>query len=183
MGPPRRMETEYPTRQSAIEETMNETSMCKQLFFGAVAGLIGTFAIGVAIKAGQKMVPDAQPPMRDDPGKFIVQKAKQALPEPVRKKVPPNVETVAAKYLGFAYGMTFGALYAALRPQGGAVLRDGLALGTGNWAIGYLGWLPSTGLTPSPREYNAKQIAVPLAEHAVYGAATVAAYDWLVEHF
>lgn len=119
----------------------------------------------------------------DDPAKFIVRKTKEALPEEAREKVPQVVESAAENSLGVAYGMTYGALYAALRPAGGTIWRDGLALGLGNWVIGYLGWLPAAGLMPPPWKQTPQQIAAPIAQHAVYGAATVAVYDWLIENF
>jgi hypothetical protein len=49
------------------------------------------------------------------------------------------VETTAARMLAVGYGLTFGSLYALLRPKGGSPLVHGVILGIANWAAGYLG--------------------------------------------
>jgi hypothetical protein len=117
--------------------------------------------------------------MRQNPGELMVETGKEALPEPVRQRLPPVVETGAAQMLAVGYGVTFGALYALLRPTGGAAVVDGVGLGIATWATGYLGWLPATGLMPPVWRQSAPQAIVPVAEHALYGIATVAVYDWL----
>jgi hypothetical protein len=57
------------------------------------------------------------PPIREDPGEFMVEQAEELLPEETREQVPTVVETVAAKSLALGYGMTAGAIYGALRPR------------------------------------------------------------------
>lgn len=162
---------------------MTDECLGKHLLLGALAGLAGTMVMQVARTASQKALPQAEAPIRGDPGKFMVEKTKQALPERARQKIPQQLESAAVKSLAIGYGMTYGALYAAVRPQGGKPVRDGIALGLANWAIGYLGWLPKTGLMPPVWEHEPRQIAMPIAQHAIYGAATVAAYDWMLERF
>ncbi len=81
--------------------------------------------------------------------------------------------------LAMCYGMTFGTLYAALRPERGDVLTKGAALGIATWAAGFLGWLPAAGLMPPPWRQNARQVTVPILTHVGYGLATAAAYEWL----
>ncbi|HEX9372389.1 MAG TPA: hypothetical protein VF897_15350 [Roseiflexaceae bacterium] len=85
----------------------------------------------------------------------------------------------AATSLGLGYGATAGAIYAALRPRFGNLLLDGALLGLATWAIGYLGWLPASGLLPPVQEQAAEQVAAPIAQHLVFGLATVAAYQAL----
>lgn len=161
---------------------MTNDDLCKRLALGALAGLAGTFVMQALRTGGKKIAPGTEPPMRDDPGNAIVQKTKNALPQRIQERIPKKVETSAAASLAIGYGVTFGAVYAAVRPKGGATLRDGVALGVANWAIGYLGWLPASGIMPPVWRHEGKQIAMPIAQHAVYGAATVATYDWLLEH-
>lgn len=146
---------------------------------GAAGGLIGTLALQGLMAAAQRVAPGAQPPIRQDPGQFMVEAAEYALPQGVRERIPRGVEKAAAGTLAIGYGVTFGALYGALRPAGGEPVRDGLALGVACWAAGYLGWLPAFRLMPPVWDQETPQAIVPAAEHLVYGVATVAAYNLL----
>lgn len=162
---------------------MTDKCLGKHLLLGALAGLAGTMVIQVVRTASHKTAPKAEAPIRGDPGKYMIEKTKQALPERVRQKIPLQMERAAVKSLPIGYGMTFGALYAVMRPQGGKPVCDGVALGLANWAIGFLGWLPATGLMSPVWKHEPQQIAMPIAQHAVYGAVTVAAYDWMLDRF
>lgn len=150
-----------------------------RLALGGAAGLAGTMVLQAVMAANQKVAPGTVPPIREDPGQFMVEHAEAALPDEVRHAIPDWAETVAARGLGLGYGVTFGALYAAIRPQGGSVAAEGVALGLACWAAGYLGWLPSAGLMPPVNEQDPAQAILPAIEHAAYGVATVAAFDWL----
>lgn len=155
--------------------------LLQRIALGAAGGFAGTLALQTLLGASPKLLPSAAPPLRQHPGEFMVEKAEEALPERARNRIPEAAETVAAQALGVGYGLTFGALYAALRPRGGSPLLDGLMLGAAAWAAGYLGWLPALGLMPPVWKQNVPQALAPAAEHAVYGMVTVAAYDWLQE--
>ena len=99
--------------------------------------------------ANQAWSPETLPPIREDPGEFMVDAAEDALPASARTaRIPGWAESAAAQGLAVGYGLTFGALYAAVRPRGGPTLTDGVALGLVTWAAGYLGWLPAAGLRP-----------------------------------
>lgn len=150
-----------------------------RLALGAAGGFAGTLAIQAAMAATRKWLPAASPPLRRDPGDFMVEKAEGALPDAVRRRIPDAAEAGAKSALALGYGLAFGALYAAVRPRGGNPLLDGVALGLVTWAAGYLGWLPAAGLTPPPWRQTPAQAAGPAAQHVVYGVAAVAAYDWL----
>jgi hypothetical protein len=164
------------------EDTMStNTHWLKQIALGAAGGLAGTFALQASMTAAQKWLPQATPPLRQDPGQFMVEKAEDALPEAVHQRIPRAVETGAARTLAMGYGVTFGALYAALRPRGGNPFLDGAVLGVACWAAGYMGWLPAPGLMPPVWRQNAPQAVAPVVEHVAYGVAAVAAYDWLRE--
>jgi hypothetical protein len=153
----------------------------RRIVKGAAGGFAGTLALQSLLSASQKWLPSTAPPLRQHPGEFMVEKAKQALPERARESIPKAVETATAQALGVGYGLAFGALYAAVRPRGGSPLLDGLLLGATAWAAGYLGWLPALRLMRPVWKQNAPQALAPVAEHIVYGMATVAAYDWLQE--
>jgi hypothetical protein len=153
----------------------------KHLILGAAGGFIGTLAMQALLIARQKWLPHTAPPLRQDPGEFMIKAGEGALPDTVRRRIPPAVETGAARMLAIGYGLTFGGLYALFRPQGGAPFVDGVVLGIANWATGYLGWLPAFRLLPPVWRQQAPQAITPLAEHALYGMITVAMYDWLRE--
>ena len=158
---------------------MSDSDAVKRLQLGAAAGFAGTFALQILRTAGSKLMPDAAPPMRQEPGEYMVEKAEEVLPPQTRAHVPETAEKIAAQALGVGYGLTFGALYAATRPDSETVLADGAALGLGVWAVGYLGWLPGLKIMPPLWEQNGKQISAPIVQHALYGVVTVAAYRWL----
>ncbi|MEW6297896.1 MAG: hypothetical protein AB1671_09180 [Thermodesulfobacteriota bacterium] len=153
----------------------------RALALGAAGGFAGTLAVQAVLTATRRWLPSAAPPLRQDPGVFMVETVEAALPLTIRRHIPDVVESGAAKLLALGYGLTFGALYAACRPGGGAPLRDGVVLGAANWAVGYLGWLPALGLMPPVWRQQPRQVTATAVEHIVYGVVTVAAYDWLRE--
>ncbi len=75
--------------------------------------------------------------------------------------------------------MTLALGYALTRSTTARRSLEGLLFGLAAWAIGYLGWLPATRLMPPVWKHKPRQIVAPLAEHAVYGLATVAGFNWL----
>jgi hypothetical protein len=155
----------------------------KRTCLGAAGGFVGTLAIQGLLAASKKWLPEALPPMRGEPGQFMVDQAEKVMPDAVRRNIPDAVETVAAQGLGMGYGLAFGALYAALRPRGGSAFADGIMLGLGCWAAGYLGWLPAMGLMPPIHQHKPLQVAGPVVDHLAYGIATVATFDALCERF
>ena len=158
---------------------MQNNNLVTRIAAGAVAGLVATFILQKVRGWGQSMAPQAAPPMRKEPGEFMVEQAEQALPEQAQAKIPEQAERAAARSLAYGYGSTFGALYSAFRPERGNLVLDGVALGVGTWAVGYLGWLPKLGLMPPVTEQNVTQVAGPIALHVLFGIVTVAAYGTL----
>jgi hypothetical protein len=147
-----------------------------RLFLGAVSGAAATFVLQALMKETAKRFPDSKPPMKGDPGEFMVDKAESLLPESARDRIPEKAEAVAAKSLHLGYGITAGALYGAFRENSGWLLVDGTLLGLAVWGIGYLGWLPATDLMPPITEHSPRQVIAPLVQHAVFGLAAVSAY-------
>lgn len=160
----------------------NDNDLLTRLALGAAAGLAGTMAMMPTRMAAQKYAPGTLTPTSEDPGQFMVNQAERALPETARRKIPDAVEDAAAQSTHMGYGMTWGAIYAATRPRGGSPLLDGAVLGLTVWAAGYMGWLPATGLAAPPWKNEPRQVLGEIAQHAVYGMATVAAYD-LIEQY
>lgn len=120
--------------------------------------------------ATAKLIPDSKPPMKQDPGKFMAAKA----------NVPQSLEAVAVKALQVGYGVSAGALYGAMRNRISSPILEGALLGLAVWAVGYLGWLPAADLMPPVTQHSARQIAVPIANHIVFGVAVATAFDGLL---
>jgi hypothetical protein len=147
-------------------------SLPTRIALGAVAGVAGTMVMQAMMMTSGKFLPESKPPIKQDPGKFMLDKVPIDLPESVRP--------LAEKSLHLGYGMTSGAIYGALRARRGSAVFDGALLGIGVWAAGYLGWLPATGLMPPVHQHEPQQIAVPIVQHALFGVAVAAAYDGLM---
>jgi hypothetical protein len=160
-----------------------ELGLGQRLAAGAGAGLAGTMVILGLHTATDKIAPDANEPTRDDPGNFMTWQAERLLPDQARHRVPETLESLSAAGLHFGYGTTFGVLYGLVRPQGpataGSIVIEGSLLGLACWAVGYLGWLPATGLMAPVTRQKPAQVAGPIIQHIAYGIAAVAAFDWL----
>ena len=154
---------------------MKGDSYSSKLCLGALAGLAGTVFIKGGMMASQRWMPETLPPMEEDPGEFMVHKAEEALPEDTRERIPDSAETAIAQALGFGYGVTFGALYAALPRHARSIALDGSVLGLATWAVGYMGWLPAAGLTPPVWEQKPKEVIPNIVSHVLFGIITVAA--------
>jgi hypothetical protein len=141
---------------------------------GAIAGFGGTMVMQGLMTLSAKTMPNAKPPIRQDPGEFMIGKVKEHI------DVPEKLAKAAAKSLHLGYGMSSGALYGALRNRAGSTFLDGALLGLGVWASGYLGWLPATELMPPVTQQTPQQVIVPIVQHALFGIAVVAAYDSLM---
>jgi hypothetical protein len=155
---------------------MSTPSLVTRLLAGAGAGLTATVGIYGLRTAAGKWLPETMPPMRQDPAEFMVERARSALPSKLGDRIPEAAKQAAGSVLQVGYGTTAALMYAALRADDPSVLRDGLLLGLGVWAAGYLGWLPRTGLMRPVAEQRPAQVAIPLLQHAVYGVVATAVY-------
>jgi len=147
-------------------------SIPQRVALGAVAGAAGTMLMQAMMMTSGKYLPRSKPPIKQDPGKFML--------DQVPVELPDSVRPWAEKSLHLGYGMTSGAIYGALRARRGSFVFDGALLGIGVWAAGYLGWLPAADLMPPITEHEPQQIAVPIVQHAIFGMAVAAAYDGLM---
>jgi hypothetical protein len=145
-------------------------SFPQRALLGAAAGFGATLVLHQVMAASAKLIPDSKPPMKQDPGKFMAAKA----------NVPAKLEPAAAKSLQLGYGVTAGALYGAARKRITSPILEGAILGIAVWAVGYLGWLPAADLMPPITQHSPKQIAVPIANHIVFGLAVATAFDGLL---
>ena len=158
---------------------MNRSNLPTRVAQGASAGLLATIALYGLRTASQKWLPGSVPPIREDPGKFMMERVEMHLPREVRERIPDAVESAASKGLAMGYGVTAGAVYGAFRPAGRDPVADGTVLGLMVWAAGYLGWLPALGLTPPVTRQKAGEVIGPVVRHALWGISAVAAYRWI----
>jgi hypothetical protein len=158
---------------------MANASLVDRMALGATAGLGATVAMQGMRTASQKLAPSAQAPIREDPGGFMVKQAASKLPDESRQRIPEAATSAASSLLHFGYGATAGVLYGALQHGSPDVWRDGLLLGLGVWAAGYLGWLPGTGLMPPVTEQRPAQVLVPVLQHIFFGVVAVEAFALL----
>lgn len=154
---------------------MRQDNATKNIALAALAGVLGTAVVYMVRTANQKIAPETMPPMREDPGEFMVDKAASALLEEAQEAVTEPVKSTAATLLSFGYGSTGAALYTAFRSNPD-VAKDGALLGAGIWAAGYLGWLPALKLTPSVKKQTPVQVLTSLGQHVLFGITTVGAY-------
>jgi len=152
---------------------MKRDHVGKNLALGAAAGFAGTALMQGMMIATRKYTPQFLPPMRDNPDHFIIKQAERLLPEETQKKIPEQMETAAQYALAFGYGMTLTSIYAGARGERGNLWLDGTALGLGTWAIGYLGWLPATKLTPPVWKQKPKQVLPGILSHVLFGIAAI----------
>jgi len=155
---------------------MTRHDTVRRLVAGAGAGLAGSALIQGLQVGGQKLMPREMPPVRREPGEYMVEKGEELLPPETREKIPETLEKAAAKALGLGYGTTFALLFAASRPRVQNLFIEGSVLGLVTWAAGYLGWLPATRLMPPVTRQKPGQVAGGIASHIVFGIATAALY-------
>ncbi|HEX4056509.1 MAG TPA: DUF1440 domain-containing protein [Tepidisphaeraceae bacterium] len=146
---------------------------------GLAAGLAGTAAMMVMRMFDQKYAPRTVPKTETDPGESVMHAAKDAIG--ALATIPKPVEHAVAMTAPFAYGAAFGALYGLVRRHSKhrSALADGIVLGSVVYAAGYLGWLPTVGLTKPVWKQELPEIAGEVLRHVAYGVATAATYGMI----
>lgn len=142
--------------------------------------MLGTWFLQRVMALSQRLPESLQgPEVREDPGQFITRKL----------HVAPPLREPLAKSLHLIYGATgpllLGALAPRLRRKGWPqLLLAGAGLGAAVWAVGYLGWLPATGLTKPIYREKVSRTASGLLGHVFYGmlAAVPVLVDERVTH-
>jgi len=95
----------------------------------------------------------------------------------VRNELPPATFEASWLVQHFAYGAAGGIAYelAERRLKLPEPIPSGPLFGAALWVFGYAGWLPLTGLYPSPPKESARRLGTLVVTHLIYGTATAAA--------
>jgi hypothetical protein len=136
---------------------------------GALAGLVGTFAITAAMRRLHARLPRQERyPL---PPREIV--------ESITGRGRADETATRTQLAHFAYGALTGAICAvALRRAG---LVQGALFGAGVWCASYLGWLPLVGVLKPANEHPARRNALMLAVHLLWGVVTAFSLQELIK--
>jgi uncharacterized membrane protein YagU involved in acid resistance len=142
-------------------------SLETRLLLGALAGLVGTAAMTVAMRALHRRLPaDERYPL---PPREIVQEVLPGHAEIDMSEDHRQSLTMAAH---FGYGAATGALYAAARPPGNPGL--GALYGVFIWGVSYLGWIPAARILSPATQHPSRRNGLMIACHLVWGATMAA---------
>lgn len=139
-----------------------------KIFVGALAGLVATAPMTLAMKLMHEQLPaEEKYPL---PPRLITEELSEQTG--VGRELDEEEMKGLTALSHFAYGATCGALYGPLSDKfpGGAVL-GGVAFGVAVWSGSYLGWLPAAGILTPATEHHARRNALMIAAHVVWGAA------------
>ncbi len=154
---------------------------------GLVAGAVGTAAMtgwqtlsARLMSSGEDEDPDGEKTAPPDPWEQASAPAKLAkrIGEGVfQREVSADLIPVLTNGMHWGYGTAWGAVYGVLAgsASGGAPVRRGTVFGTGVWAMSYVQLVPM-GLYEPPWKYAAKDMALELSFHVVYGVGVGAAF-------
>ncbi len=95
------------------------------------------------------------------------------------KQVTLDRVDALTKAMHWTYGVTWGGVYGLVQGTIAArALPAGLGLGASVWGMSYAQLVPM-GVYEPPWRYPAKELAIDLSYHLVYGVAAAAAYEAL----
>lgn len=142
---------------------------------GAVAGLVATAPMSVAMKLMKEGLPWQQRyPL---PPKQITERLSK---KGWGKNLPEPVKTGATMLSHFAYGTGAGAAYAVVaRKIKVSPFIKGTFFGVVVWAVSYLGWLPALGIMSPATKHPAQRNALMIAAHIVWGVVLALLVDRL----
>lgn len=143
---------------------------------GVLGGAVGTALLQRGMKASQRLPERLRPPpVRKDPGEFMVSKLEELRGEPL----PRGLRDFLAQGMHWGYGLTGGLVLGLVTsrrhiPTLPSALLAGATMGTAIWAVGYAGWLPAAKLTPPLHRQGAPHIVVSVLGHLAFGLVAVA---------
>lgn len=147
---------------------------------GAVGGLLATAPMTAAMVAMHRHLPPGQRyPLPPNPVTRGVLR-RLGWPRPPRGSAVDIATTLAAH---FGFGALAGAGYPGWRRRmpRAAPLPAGIAYGLAVWGVSYLGWVPGFGLLSPATRHPRPRVALMLAAHVVWGAATAAVAEGLTD--
>jgi hypothetical protein len=147
---------------------------------GVVAGVVGTgamtaYQLAIAKARGKPLSTPVPHRWADAPAPAqVAKKAADALGQGhrVTREDVPFLTTAMHWSYGISWGAVYGAAAGAAAP---GPAPAGLAFGTGVWSAGYAQLVP-LGIYQPPWRYPAKEVALDLSYHLVYGVAVAAAF-------
>lgn len=140
-----------------------------QLLKGALAGLIATVPMTIAMKLmHQELPPKEKYPL--PPRAVAMEIADRA---GVKKYLDEDERYGLTVISHFGYGATVGALYAPLAPLIPLpASAGGASYGLLVWAGSYLGWLPAMDILRPATEHPARRNALMISAHFLWGVCT-----------
>jgi hypothetical protein len=144
-----------------------EPSLESRLVLGALAGLVGTAAMTVAMRALHRRLPSQQ--RYSLPPREIIQ---EVLPDTAERRITEDHRQTLTMAAHFGYGAATGALYAAARPRGNPGL--GALYGVLVWGASYLGWIPATRILRPATQHPGRRNGLMIAVHLVWGTTMAA---------
>ncbi len=151
---------------------MAREHVLQQIGVGTAAGLIGIAVIKAARSSNRTEV-ESVSVRRETPA--AQSRAEMAGGSAGTSSVPGALKAAASTLRAFGYGSAGAAVFSALRERP-RVLLDGSLIGLAIWAADRAGWLPNVGVTKPRRQESAIRTASSIAQHMVFGVASVTAY-------
>ncbi|MFT3769656.1 MAG: hypothetical protein QM820_29825 [Minicystis sp.] len=140
---------------------------------GALGGVLGTLLIKQTMALGRKMPEKLKPPVPSrDPADVLLSRIEGMRGRPLSWRTHDRM----AAGLRWAYGIGWGGLL-GLAVSGLHVKRPrqtvlaGAGLGALVWAVGYVAYLPGTGLMRPVHRQGAGHVLTSLVTHVAYGVA------------
>jgi hypothetical protein len=130
------------------------------LYGGAVAGLAGTAAMTLFIRAVRGTADPQEKPAR---------RPAEPATRAVARELTADPPRALQHAVHWCYGIQMGVAYALLRRR---VRAPGMLFGLGVWLVADEALLPLLGLSETPEAYPARVHAEMLAAHAIYGGVT-----------
>jgi hypothetical protein len=108
--------------------------------------------------------------MAGDPGNYVVSRAEELRGGPLSPALHRRAVTASYWLYGLAWAGGLAVLAPRLRMHRlGTALGAGAGLGVLTWAVGYLAWLPATGLVKPVTRERPSKTAMGLAQHVLFG--------------
>ncbi|MFN2628388.1 MAG: hypothetical protein ABR569_07105 [Gaiellaceae bacterium] len=151
---------------------------------GAVARGLAAGATATAVMSGYQLLvaklrgqSDSPQPQSWEEAPAPAQIGQRVLTGVFQKQVGLAQAQRLANAMHWAYGSAWGGIYGLFQGTTcAAPLRAGAAFGAGVWGMSYAQLVPM-GIYEPPWKYPAKELALDLSYHLVYGIAAALAYE------